>query len=173
MLAEKQSGKKTYFVSDDGCIFNNELKKLKSHPDKDGYLKVRLWDGTKYKNYFVHRLVAQSFIPNPKNKSQVNHKDGNKTNNNINNLEWVTQSENMRHSFDVLKNKVGYWNKGRFGKNSNKAKIVQQIQDGKVIAEFYGCMEAQRVTGIHFGNISNVCLGKGKTAGGYKWKYKN
>lgn len=166
-------GKKRYFINDSGEVYNNNCKKIKSHPDKDGYPKVRLWNGEKYKNFFVHRLVAAAFIPNPMNKPQVNHKDGNKTNNNVSNLEWVTQSENMRHCFNVLGHKAGYWNKGRFGKDSNKAKIVIQIKDGEVIAEFYGCMEVQRKTGIHFGSISNACLGRSKTAGGYTWRYKN
>lgn len=165
-------GQKQYIISSCGKIYNAQNKEIKSHPDKDGYPKVRLWDGVKYHNHFVHRLVAEAFIPNPENKPQVNHKDGDKRNNDVNNLEWVTQSENMRHCFDVLGHKAGHWNKGRFGQYSNRAKIVLQIKDGKIIAEFYGCMEAQRKTGIHFGSISNVCLGKGKTAGGYKWKYK-
>lgn len=165
-------GKKRYFINDTGEVYNYNCKKIKPHPDKDGYLKVRLWSGQKYKNFFVHRLVAEAFIPNPENKPQVNHIDGNKTNNNIFNLEWVTQSENMRHCFDVLGHKAGYWNKGRFEKNSNRAKVVLQIKNNTIIAEFYGCMEAQRKTGIHFGSISNACLGRSKTAGGFQWKYK-
>lgn len=160
-----------YTVDDFGQVFNRKCKKIKAFPDKDGYLKVNLWNGTKYKSYFVHRLVATAFIPNTEQKPQINHKNGVKSDNRVENLEWATQSENMRHCFDVLGHKAGYWNKGRFGKNSNRAKKVQQIKNDKVIAEFYGTMEAERKTGISFSAISNACLGKSKTAGGYKWKY--
>ena len=173
MFAKVFYGEKQYFISSCGKVCNIHYKELRPHPDKDGYLKVRLWDGVRYHNRFVHRLVAQVFVPNPMNKPQVNHKDGNKKNNNIDNLEWVTQSENMRHCFDVLGHKAGHWNKGRIGKDSNRSKIVLQIKNGVVVAKFYGCMEAQRKTGVHFGSISNACLGKTKTAGGYQWKYKN
>lgn len=97
-----------YFIDCYGNIYNKKMKKIKQYKDKDGYCKVRLWDGVKYKNYFVHRLVAQFFVPNVYQKPQVNHKNGIKIDNCFRNLEWVTQSENMRHCFDVLGHKAGY-----------------------------------------------------------------
>lgn len=133
---------------------------------KTGYLKVSLLNKTRS----VHRLVAEAFIPNPENKPQVNHKNGIKTDNRVQNLEWVTRVENIRHSFSILHRQAS--GKGMFGKNSKNSKIVLQIKDNKIIAEFYGCNEAERETGIKSRSISAVCCGRRKTTGGYFWKYK-
>lgn len=67
-----------------------------------GYLRVNLRYANcrKYKSYFVHRLVANAFIPNPRNCKEVNHKDCNRTNNKVTNLEWCTRNENIKHSFE-------------------------------------------------------------------------
>lgn len=78
--------------------YSNE-RILKFHKDKDGYKKVILQKSGKAQNYLIHRLVAQAFIPNPDNKPQINHKDGDKQNNKVDNLEWCTPSENMIHAF--------------------------------------------------------------------------
>ena len=74
---------------------------LKTSNEVGGYTKVRLCVGGKTSLHFVHRLVAEAFIPNPENKPCVNHKDGNKQNNKTANLEWVTYSENMFHSMSI------------------------------------------------------------------------
>jgi len=85
-------------------------KFLKPRQDKKtGYLKVALYKNGKAKVFYVHRLVALHFIPNPSNLPQINHKDGDKTNNSINNLEWVTASQNIKDSFK--KGRI-VWNKG-------------------------------------------------------------
>ena len=96
-----------YDVSSDGHVRTHQRKLrnnsiLKPGISKAGYARVVLCnDGTK-RNIPVHRIVAEAFIPNPENKPQVNHKDGNKLNNDVSNLEWCTASENVQHSFDVL-----------------------------------------------------------------------
>ena len=80
-------------------------EKILSHEvNNKGYITTTLCKNTKIKVFLVHRLVAKAFIPNPNNLSQVNHKDGNKENNHANNLEWCTQSINMRHAY-----KQGLW----------------------------------------------------------------
>lgn len=71
---------------------------IKVHPDKDGYIRTNIWINGIRRNFKIHRMIAIHFIPNPENKPQVNHKDGNKANNSISNLEWCTAGENQRHA---------------------------------------------------------------------------
>lgn len=92
-----------YRITEDGrvfSLFSGDFMALKE--SNFGYLRIGLRRNTKQKFVLVHRLVACAYIPNPKNKPQVNHKNGNKKDNRVENLEWVTASENHRHAFDVL-----------------------------------------------------------------------
>ena len=126
-----------------------------------GYLVLSVSKNGNQKVKKAHRLVAQAFIHNPDSKCCVNHKDGNKLNNNVNNLEWVTPKENNDHAY-----KTGL-------KNCNhlKKKVVMLSLNGNVIRVFESNKEAGITMGIHLGDISGCCLGKRKTAGGYKWEY--
>jgi len=168
-----------YYITDTGCVYSRNtynnpkgrFKKLKLEKSKKGYLRVRLNKDGKSIHKQVHRLVAEAFIPNPKNKSQVNHKDGNKENNSVKNLEWVSVKENIIHAFSVLGRKGSMF--GKTGSKCPFSKRVLQIKNSKVVAEYSGTMEAERHTGICHENISSCCCGKTKTAGGYQWKYKN
>lgn len=142
-------------VSNYGNVMVNNKIKI-PHKDKDGYLIICV----NKKQYKVHRLVAQLFIDNPLNKKEVNHKDMNKQNNNINNLEWCTHLENMQHAF---KNK-------NIGASRNK-RIVQHKLDGEVIKIWNSIKEATEELHIPKGNISKCCQGKIKRTGIYKWSY--
>lgn len=86
-----------YFISVDGVISNRD-KPMKSYIINSGYAAIKLTVKGKRFSKLVHRLVAEHFIPNPENKKEVNHIDGNKLNNNVCNLEWVTSSENKQHA---------------------------------------------------------------------------
>lgn len=99
-----------YYVTDTGDVYsrksnNGKVIKLKPQKTWKGYLRVHLRNNNGPRHKPIHRLVAEAFIPNPDNKPEVNHKDGNKKNNYVGNLEWCTGSENMRHAFDVLQRK--------------------------------------------------------------------
>ena len=87
-----------YEITKDGKVINKKWgwREVKPQPNGKGYLRVHIAG----KSRFVHRLVAEKYIPNPENKPQVNHKDGNKLNNSVENLEWVTNLENRKHAID-------------------------------------------------------------------------
>lgn len=145
---------------------------LKQKDGRGGYYQVELSSKFGKKTEFVHRLVAKAFIKNNDNKPQVNHIDGNKKNNNVDNLEWVTAKENKQHA---LKNNL-------IKKFGHQKEVIQMDMKGNEIARFKSACEASRVVGVSQGNISNVCRGyisvdefgyknHHVTAGGYKWKY--
>ncbi len=94
-------GFEDYYIDKEGRIFNKELRELKGKwVDNTGYYQIVLRKNKKRKYVRIHRLVALTFIPNPNNLPQINHKDGNKLNNNVDNLEWCTNSENTQHGYD-------------------------------------------------------------------------
>lgn len=89
-----------YRVTDCGRVWSCRRRRfIRIVKNKNGYDRVELYSGGKYVRFFVHRLVAQAFCPNPKRKPEVNHKDWSRTNNHYKNLEWVTRSENVSHSW--------------------------------------------------------------------------
>lgn len=98
-------GYEDYFVSDQGNVYSNKFNKMKKLKLQQigGYLKVILCNKGNKKQMAVHRLVAQAFVLNPENKPCVNHLDGNKQNNNVDNLEWCTQEENIQYFYNVQK----------------------------------------------------------------------
>ena len=96
-----------YYVTPEGDVWStrnwNRANKMTPQPNRGGYRKVHLTRDGVGRGYLVHRLIAETFLPNPEEKEQVNHIDGDKTNNALDNLEWSTRDENMRHAADVLK----------------------------------------------------------------------
>lgn len=134
-----------------------QKEKIISQFDVRGYKQVRLCKDKKYKNFSVHRLVAKAFIPNTEEKEQVNHINGIKSDNRLDNLEWCTQSENQIHAY-----RTGL-QKPIFGRKSLLSKPVNQFDlKGNFIKKFCSMMEAERETGIEHSNISRCCSQKGK-----------
>jgi len=141
-----------YSISNFGNIINDNNGRLLKIRLSNGYNRVRLYDKNVGKNYFVHRLVAEYFLPNPDNKPQINHIDGNKLNNHISNLEWNTHSENQLHRVNIL-------NKG--------VKKISLIKDN-MIYSFNSIAECGLKLHLNSGNLSRLLNGKYKTLGGYK-----
>ena len=138
-----------------------------------GYLKVNLYkDGIK-KTCGIHRLVANAFIPNPSNLPQVNHKDENKENNCVTNLEWCSHEYN--NNYGTRNQRVSEKKKGRkMSEESIKKRSKPVIGVDKVtglIVEFGSAHEAERKLGIFSSNITKCCKGKYKSMGGFYWYY--
>ena len=158
-------------VSDLGRVKSNlrDGRILKTQKDNKGYHRLRMTIKRERYAFKVHRLVAQAFIPNPDNKPQVNHIDGNKDNNAASNLEWVTSMENAQHAI-----KTGLWkssmNKAR-ERNKLKLKpiIATNIATGKR-THFESIGSAERALGTR--HITDVLKGKRKQAKGYTFAYK-
>ena len=137
----------------------------KAHPDRRGYLKVTLYKDGKRTTFPVHRLVAEAFIPNPENKPQINHKDGCKVNNSVDNLEFCTRAENMAHAFGTgLNSPERHW-------NCNGSKPVAQYDKNMTLLKVYPSIGEAARAGFSVSLIIHCCKGQRKTHRGYIWKY--
>ena len=130
------------------------------------YAHIPLTKNGKGKTVSLHRAVALAWIPNPDNKPQVNHKNGDKTDNRVENLEWMTNLENATHAY-----RTGLRSKRPEAAIESRMTGVIQKYRGEVIA-MYPCIKfAQYLTGVCNQNIFKVCQGKRHTAGGYEWEF--
>lgn len=146
-----------YTIDTDGNVFNKNNVKLKPSITNNGYAKVSLSNSiVKHKCLLVHRLVAEAFISNPDNLRQVNHKDENKLNNNISNLEWCTPLYNLQYSQVIEKASIAKFTKIRCNTTNE---------------EFDSIREACKKYGLYHSNIVACCKGRRTKCGGYSWSY--
>jgi hypothetical protein len=151
-----------YLISKDGQVYSKKTKKVKvPEINQTGYCRIELCINNTKKKFYIHQLVAKAYIPNPNNYDQVNHKDLNKHNNNVDNLEWCDGSMNMKHNAD--------------NKPENSRKVIQldPLDTNKIIGTFNSIKEASIKTGINNTSIIHCCSKKYKKAGGYVWSYTN
>lgn len=152
-----------YEISNQGRIRNaTTLKVLKTQISNSGYLRVAIRKEGKSKQYSIHRLVAQYFVPNPLNKPEVNHKDENRLNNKADNLEWVTQKENVNYGTGIARQRSKLFKP-----------VIQLDTHGNFLAIYSSLKDAAKATGCSSPHICRVAQGKRKTTGGYKWVYAN
>lgn len=140
---------------------------LKISNNGNGYMMVRLCKNGKAKKYYLHRLLAQTFIDNPEDKPQVNHINENRSDNRLENLEWVTQKENNNHGNHNLNSAIS--------KRSGKAKKNVQLDlDGNELGRFDFLIEAAKTVNGNSINISRAArnIRNRETAYGYKWRYE-
>lgn len=158
-----------YMISNWGRVKSFKFGKeriLKPVTNSSGYLLVILCKDRKVKAFTVHRLVAEAFLPNPHNYPCVNHKDENKQNNNVSNLEWCSAQYNNTYGTRIER----VAEKNTNGKYSKP--VLQYTLNGQFVREWLSAKQAEREGGFHQANICMCCKGKQKTHKGYIWKYK-
>jgi hypothetical protein len=153
-----------YSITEDGKVFSNNTKAFMIPFNNGGYLRVGLSKDNKHRKFLVHRLVAEAFLLKIDDKKIVNHKDGDKTNNHVSNLEWCTYGENLRHAYNTglytdIK-RAGVYGKRtiKYAQKANE-KIVLNTQTGI----FYDSIkEAAELLGYKYHNLSQYLRGINK-----------
>ena len=157
-----------YEVSDTGIVRRVDTKRTLNGCITSGYRSVKLtFDNSKQQRFYVHRLIAEHFILNsdPKNKTFVNHKDGNKLNNNVDNLEWVSPRENNLHYYQEIKKKVK--EKKQFEKS---IPVIQYDLQHNKIAEYNSMSQAHKATGVSVTQIARCIHKEVSSANGFIWE---
>jgi len=168
-----------YYAKDNGEIWSVKKgapRRLVPTLNRKGYERVKLSIGGISKTITVHRLIATTFIPNPENKPQVNHKDEDKRNNKVTNLEWSSCLENVRYGTGIArsaKSRKGIKVDNAKVIEANKKPIFQLDKNGNILKAWASITDASRELNIRDSHISACCKGKRITCGGFKWRYQN
>lgn len=153
-----------FWATRDGIIYNGSGRPYKQHLEKSGYLRISTKINGKHVAFSPHRLVALAFLDNPHNYPCVNHKDENRQNNCVNNLEWCTPKYNANYGTKLQRQSLHQMNR----KDCSKPVVcITQCEE----ITYPSAKQAQRDLSISNSNIIACCLGKRKTAGGYRWRY--
>lgn len=159
-------------INGTGGRFMSKPKIMNHHKDNMGYIRVALCKNGKMTKTKLHRILAIAFIPNPENKPQINHINSIRDDFRLENLEWVTAGENLKHCY-------GHNRKKRFspmdGMYNNRNYIPRDVNqytlDGEFVAYYESLADAERKTGISKSSIGNNCAGQRKTCSGFIFKY--
>ena len=150
-----------YQISNLGRIYSNISNKILAlRKNKRGYSQINLYKDGGRTMFSIHRLVAQTFIPNPENKPQVNHIDEDKTNNRVDNLEWVTSKENNNHGTRLYRSAM----------KKRRSVVSKHIKSGAVLVHDSQISASIKLS-VRRTDINNVLRGRQKTAGGYTFEY--
>lgn len=161
-------GYENYEVTSTGEVVNIKTGRVLKPQKRNGYLRVELSKNGKRKNFLIHRLVAEAFIPNPDNLPCINHKDEDKTNNTVSNLEYCTYEYNI--NYGTRNKRVSKKLTGVYNTKNNKT-VLQLRMDGSLVRVWPSTIEVQRQLGYSHGNINQCCRGKRHSAYGFKWCY--
>lgn len=170
-----------YQISSFGRVKNKKGKILNPCDNGKGYLTVCLWKGNTYKHKYIHRLVAEAFLPNHENKPCIDHINTIRTDNRVENLRWCTYSENLMNPITNKRSSEthreiyqgscnpNYGNRGK--SNPISIPILQLDLFGNIINLWYGAKEAERECGFDASTITKCCKGKKLTHKGFRWVY--
>lgn len=171
-----------YIIFDDGKVYSkNRNKFLKPIKNRYGYLGIFLYKHGKQVHKFIHRLVAQAFLPNPNNLPQVNHKDENPTNNCVENLEWCDAKYNINYGTGIerrSKSRIGSKlsqetiNKIFESKKQFAKKVFQYTLDNNLVSVYDSIHQASKITNTPRASIKRCCDGVVKSSHGFKWFYQ-
>lgn len=151
------NGFPNYLISNTGQVFSKNTNSfLQPQLSNRGYLQVGLFNNGKRQVKSIHRLVAEAFLPNPLQLEEINHIDENKTNNMVDNLEWINHIDNLKYGARPIKHAHAV------------GKTVLNIETNQ---QYYSIMEAARQTNIPKSSISVACHNPSRMAGGYHWKF--
>jgi hypothetical protein len=151
--------KDRYTVSKTGEVYSIKFKRILKKRIKNGYYTVELCYGRSTYEAAIHRLVAGAYIENPHNYPKVNHKNGNPFDNNVENLEWITQKRNVNHALETGLT------------TPNTRPVIKMDLNGNELQTYKSVQDAAADIGLTRHAVIRVCKGKNNTAGGFKWKY--
>lgn len=148
-----------YDVSNLGRVKRLETEHMLTPQEMRGYYKVGLCVYSELKYFYIHRLVAEAFIPNPDNLPCINHKDESRNNNCADNLEWCTHKYNM--TYGTIQQRIS---------DTQNKPIIQKTKDGKEVGSFKSALQVEKELGINYSNIRQCVRGNRKSAGGFLWE---